>query len=105
MLVTLLAQFTVWQYGRGVVRTAAIEAARAAAPDGAPAGSCERRFDDVRATLLGGAVGDGIGAPRCLITDDRVVVSVSVTFRAWLPISPDWSFDVVAVATRERVVT
>lgn len=99
---TLLAQFAVWQYGRGAVQAATQEAARAAAPLGAAPDACARRFDQVRHGLLGGSLGDGVGPVRCR-ADERVVeVSVDVAFERWLPISPDWSFTVTAVVVRER---
>jgi hypothetical protein len=99
---TLLAQFAVWQYGRGAVRAAAQEAARAAAPLEAPPDACTRRFDQVRSGLLGGALGDGVGPVRCEVTDGLVQVRADVTFERWLPISPDWSFTVTAVAVKEQ---
>ena len=99
---TLLAQFAVWQYGRGAVRAAAQEAARAAAPLGAPPDTCGRRFEQVRTGLLGGRLGEGVGPVRCDTEGELVSVSVDVTFQRWLPISPDWSFTVRAVAIKER---
>lgn len=99
---TLLAQFAVWQYGRGAVRSAAEEAARAAAPLAADPGACTRRFEEVRTGLLGGRLGDGVGAPRCRLVGDLVEVSADVRFERWLPISPDWSFTVTAVALKEQ---
>jgi hypothetical protein len=99
---TLLAQFAVWQYGRGAVRAAAQEAARAAAPLGAPPDACARRFDQVRSGLLGGRLGDGVGPVRCQVTGSVVEVTAEVTFERWLPISPDWSFTVTAVAVKEQ---
>lgn len=101
MILTLFVQFAVWQYGRGVLRSAALEAARAQAGLDAPAGSCEQRFEEVRSELLGGDLGEQVSAVRCDVSAERVVVSVDADFKAWLPISPDWSFTVEAVAVRE----
>jgi hypothetical protein len=98
---TLFAQFAVWQYGRGAVRSAALEAARAAAPMEAVPGACERRFDDVTNGLLGGPLGDQVSPPVCDVGTDLVVVSADVRFEPWLPISPEWSFTVTATAVRE----
>jgi hypothetical protein len=99
---TLLCQFSVWQYGRGAVRAAAQEAARAGAPLGATEEECLRRFDQVRSGLLGGRLGSGIGHPRCDVAGPLVEVTVEVTFERWLPISPDWSFSVTALAVKEE---
>lgn len=101
VMFTVFAQFAVWQYGRGVLRSAALEAARAGAPHGALPGACERRFDDVREGLLAGAMAAEVSAPRCLIAADTVTVVVDASFQRWLPISPDWSFTVTAIAARE----
>jgi len=98
---TMFAQFAVWQYGRGVVRSAALEAARAAAPFGALPQACERRFDDVKQGLLGGPIGAQVSPPRCEIDDETVTVSVDAQFQKWLPMSPDWNFTVTAIAARE----
>lgn len=101
MIFTLFAQFAVWQYGRGAVRSAALEAARASAALNATPGICERRFSDVREGLLGGPLGAQVSEPSCVIGVDVVTVTASVDFERWLPISPDWSFTVTAVAARE----
>lgn len=101
MFVALLVQFAVWQYGRGVLRSAAMEAARAGAVLDARDGACERRFESVRSALLSGRLGDQVGDARCEVTDELVTVSVDARFERWLPISPDWSFTVTAIAVRE----
>lgn len=101
IMLTLFTQFAVWQYGRGVLRSAALEAARSEAVLDAGVGLCEQRFNQVRTELLGGQMGAGVGAPTCTLYEDRVVVSVEAHFEHWLPISPDWDFTVTAVATRE----
>ena len=98
---TLFAQFAVWQYGRGVARSATLEAARAVAPLGAPTSACQRRFEEVAGGLLGGPLGEQISAPRCEVGADLVVVAADVRFEPWLPISPAWSFTVTATAVRE----
>lgn len=95
------AQYSVWLYGRGTVRSAALEAARAASPLEALPGACERRFDDVRSGLLGGTLGDQVGSARCVIGPEVVVVTANVDFEPWLPVSPGWSFTVTATSVRE----
>ncbi len=101
VMLTILVQFAAWQYGRGVLRSAALEGARAGSAFGVPAGLCERRFDEIRGDLLGGSMGDGVGPATCAVADDRVTVSVDARFEAWLPVMPGWSFTVTAVSTRE----
>ncbi len=101
IMLTLFTQFAVWQYGRGVLRSAALEAARSEATLDSGEGACLRRFEQVRSDLLGGKMGDGVGQATCTLLDDRVVVTVSARFERWLPISPDWQFTVTAIAARE----
>ena len=98
--VTVLAQFSVWQYVRGVARSAAQEAARSASVDPAP-GVCERRFESVVDGLLAGPLGDQVGTPSCVVDGDVVTVTSTVQLQRWLPISPDWTFEVQALAVRE----
>lgn len=103
LTLTFFVQIVAWQYARGVVRSAAMEAARAAAPVDADPGACLRRFETVRDQLLGGNLGDGVGPARCDVGDDEVAVSVDVRLEGWLPGSPDWVFTVDGIAVRERV--
>ncbi len=98
----LLVQFVAWQYGRGVVRAALDEGARVGAPAEAGLGDCEARALDVLADLLGGTMGDEV-AVRCTQSGTQVVAEATVTFRAWLPPSPDWSFRVAASARKEAL--
>ncbi|MFW2380598.1 MAG: hypothetical protein ACN4GZ_02485 [Acidimicrobiales bacterium] len=99
----LITQFAVWQYGRGAVQSAANDAARSAAAFGAAPGTCEAVFDAARGDLLGGSLGKGVGAPRCSVGGEFAEVVVPVTFGKWLPISPDWNFEVRATAAVERL--
>ncbi len=99
----LIAQFAVWQYGRGAVQSAANEAARASASFGADAGDCFRTFEDARGDLLGGSLGAGVGTPQCTTGGEFAEVIVPVTFKRWVPFSPDWSFQVRAISATERL--
>ena len=99
----LITQFAVWQYGRGAVQAAANDAARSAAAYGAEPGTCEAVFGTARHDLLGGSMGDGVGVPRCGVGGEFAEIVVPVTFRRWLPISPDWNFEVRATAAVERL--
>jgi hypothetical protein len=98
----LLVQFVVWQYGRGVVRASLDEAARAGAPADAGPAECEARAASVLADLMGGPLGDDV-AVACTETANQVIAEAHVTFHAWLPLTPDWTFQVAATAHKERV--
>ncbi len=98
----LLVQFAVWQYGRGVVRSALDEGARLGAPAEAGPADCEERARAVVSDLMGGAMGNEVSI-RCTETATQVLAEATVTFRAWLRPSPDWSFKVAASARKESL--
>jgi hypothetical protein len=99
----LIAQFAVWQYGEGAVRAAANDAVRASAAHGSDDSACGVVFDRARMAVLGGSLGSGVGEPRCSRGPEFTELVVPVTFSRWVPFSPDWSFEVRAVAVTERL--
>lgn len=93
----------VYLYGRGVVRSAVDEAARAGSRVGADsARQCQERARDVLGNLLGGTMGQGV-AVACAEEDGVMRARADVRFQAWLPPVPDWSFRVTGVVIKERV--
>lgn len=101
LLVVALTNVVVFQYGRGVVRAALDEGARAGVRTTAGVPECEARAGDVLADLLGGAMGAGV---TLACTDDGVLLraTAEVVFVGWLPAVPDWAFTAEASAVRER---
>jgi hypothetical protein len=99
LLVAVAANLVVYQYGRGVVRVAVDEAARAGSRVADGAEECERRGGAVLADLLGGAMGHGVTL-RC--ADDGAAVSAAATvhFQGWAPGVGDWRFDLSARVAR-----
>ena len=102
LAITIVVQFVVWQYVRGTVRAAAQEAARTASVFDAEPGACERRFESVVAGLLSGPLSEQVSEPVCAHEAELVTVSAEVRLERWLPMSPDWSFVIEAVAVREQ---
>jgi hypothetical protein len=98
----LLLQFVVWQYGRGVVRSALDEGARAGAVASADPGTCEDRAHDVLDDLLAGRLGRDVNV-TCADEGDEIVARARVTFRSWLAPTPDWTFAVAATAAKESL--
>ena len=97
-------QMAVWQYGRGAVRSALNEAARAGA--GFETGgelACQAQFDDAIAGLLGGSLGSGVQPVRCIEGTETYTAVTTVTFNEWVPVTGDWTFTVSAVAAKERL--
>lgn len=98
----LLIQFVVWQYGRGVVRAALDEGARAGAVASAEPRTCEYRAHDVLKDLLAGRLGQDVDL-SCADEGDEIVARARVTFRSWLAPAPDWTFAVAATAVKEQL--
>jgi hypothetical protein len=95
-----LAQLVVWQYGRGSVRAALDEAARAGAGTAGGLAACEERADAVLRDLLGGSMGDEVQV-SCRDDGSGIVAEASVVFRSWMPPMPDWTFTSAASAPFE----
>lgn len=104
VLFTALANLVVFQYGRGVVRAALDEGARAGAralgQDAAAIAACELRAASARDGLVSGRLADGIDL-RCLAGPETIAARAVVRFDGWLPLIPDWRFEEVATALRE----
>lgn len=102
LLLAMAANLIAWQYGRGVVRAALDEGARAGAHLPADVGTCEERARAAVRDLLGGAMGEAVHI-RCWIEADTVVAEADVTFASWVDPIPDWRFTTRAVAVAERL--
>lgn len=98
LLFLALANLVVVQYGRGVVRSALEQGARAGTVSGAIA--CERAAESVIVDLLGGRMSDDLTI-SCIVEGEVVVASGSASFESWTPFAPDFSFSMVSQATAE----
>jgi len=96
-----LVNFVAFQYGRGAVRAAVDEAARAGSRASASEAVCAERARDVLGDLLGGAMGRNVEV-TCTDRGTRMEARATATFLGWVPPVPDWHFTVAAVAVRER---
>lgn len=97
----LLLQFLFWQYGRGAVRSALDEGARAGAATTNP-DECQRRAQASLQQLLGGDMGAHTTI-TCAQTPQTMTANASVTFPAWLTFVPDWTFQLEAAAAIETI--
>lgn len=97
----MLANMLVWSYGRGVLRAALDEGARAGARAADAVAECERRAGAVLGDLLGGTMGAQVEPVRCRADGDRVVATTTARFSGWLPAVPGWTLQLEALATRE----
>jgi len=87
-LFVALANLVVVQYGRGAVRSALEQGARAGTVGGME--RCEETAIQVVEDLLGGRMSDGL-IVGCSLSGAGVVAEAEVTFRSWTPLTPDFS--------------
>jgi len=99
ILFLALANLVVVQYGRGAIRSALEQGARA----GAVAGSsdqCEATAGHVIGQLLGGRMSDGL-AIRCSVSGGQMIAVGSTVFETWTPLAPDITAALQAAAVIE----
>lgn len=102
VLFTSVANLVVYQYIRGVVRSALDEGVRQGSrvgPDATTA--CARTAQAVLTDLAGGGLGDQVAFHGCGQRGAVVTASATASLRGWLPMVPDWTFDVTAEAVQE----
>ena len=93
--------FVIYQYGRGVVRSAVDQAAQAGSRASASTDTCQARADEALDNLAGGTLGDNITV-SCADNGQFVTATATATFSSLLDVIPDYSFTVDAVATKEH---
>jgi hypothetical protein len=91
-LFLVFANLVVVQYGRGAVRSALEQGARAGALS-ASVEACELKAAEVLQELLGGRMSDGI-TPRCSLGPSRVTAEASATFDSWTGLTPDFDISI-----------
>jgi len=97
------ANLGVYMYGRGAVRDALDEGARAGARvDVDSAVVCQQRVQATLDNIFGGSMGRGVSV-TCEDVDGVVRAHAQVLFRSFLPPVPDWRFDATATVIKERV--
>lgn len=95
LLFVTFANLVVIQYGRGAVRSALEQGARAGAVASSSA-ECERVARDVVGQLLGGRMSDHL-VVVCGPDGSTMAASANATFQSWTPFTPDFE---VAMTTR-----
>ena len=94
-----LLQFAVFTYGRGVVRAALDEGARAGSKVADSVERCQDRAAETMSALLRGTMGAGV-AIDCRDDGEVVLAHADVRFVAWAPAMPDWTFSITATSRR-----
>lgn len=96
-----LANFVVFQYGRGALRTAVEQGVRSGSRASADLGDCEQRGNEAIDAVLGGSMGDDAEL-SCSQSGDVVTATATATFEGWIDIVPDWDVTVSASAQKEQ---
>jgi hypothetical protein len=99
LLFLVLANLVVVQYGRGALRSALDQGARAGAVSSS-VDECRQRIEDVLGQLLGGRMGDSVET-SCRIGPGMVTASARAVFASWTPFTPEFVIEMTAQATRE----
>ena len=94
-----LLQLAVFTYGRGVVRAALDEGARAGSKVTDSIDRCQDRAAETMSGLLAGTMGEGV-VIACDDDGERVLAHAEVRFAAWAPAMPDWTFSITATSRR-----
>lgn len=100
VLLTGVIQVITFQYGKGTVRAALDEGARAGSRSGEPVAACQARAADVLDDLLGGPMGDGVTV-TCADGGDRVVATAVVHFDGWFGRLTGYDSTLFASAAKE----
>jgi hypothetical protein len=98
ILFLALANLVVVQYGKGAVRSALEQGARAGTTAGIAA--CEHTARQVLDDLLGGRMSDGL-VVSCSLSGRAMVSAASVVFESWTPLTPDFAFSLSSAAVVE----
>ena len=101
ILLTGIIQVIVFEYGKGTVRAALDEAARAAARSTTSVETCQARAANVLHDLLGGEMGNGVDV-TCTDAGDRIVVTANVHFAGWFGSLTDYDGTLTASAAKEN---
>jgi hypothetical protein len=100
VVVVGIIQVIVFQYGKGTVRAALDEAARAGARSATSVSTCQERAADVLGDLLAGTLGDGVEV-SCADDGERILVTAFVHFDGWFGPLTDYDAVLTASAAKE----
>ena len=101
LVLVWLANLVVFQYGRGAVRAAINEGARAGARVSASEETCQARAQQLVDDLLSGPLGGGITI-TCTEVGGTMRARASGSFASWMPPVPNWTIDQTAVVRRSQ---
>lgn len=88
-------------YGQSVVRAALDDGVRAGSRVDAGPAVCELRAQETIDDLIPGSLGDGVGAPSCVVSGGVLVASITATFSSPLADSLSWTINLEARGVQE----
>lgn len=100
MVFVSMVNVLLFVYGRGVIRAAVDEGARAGSFADAGVAECQARAANALADLLGGSVGSGVSV-TCADTGAESVATADAVLRSPIPGFGDWAFQLEARAVKE----
>lgn len=100
LLFVMLCNAIVYQYGRGVIRSALDEGVRSGSRASGSTSTCQEAAEEVRHGLLGGPIGAHVSL-RCGLVAGQVRATASGYLPSWLPLVPDWPVELSATAVKE----
>lgn len=103
VVLVVIANLIVFEYGQGVVRSAVDQGVREGARAATPEATCRAAAQQVIDDLLGGrtaSMGGGV-AISCSLVGGRLHATATGRFRSWLRPVPDWTFTSTATAAAE----
>jgi hypothetical protein len=104
LLFVMLCNAIVYQYGRGVIRSALDEGVRSGSRASGSPSACVQAAEEVRRSLLGGPIGAHVSM-RCGLVAGQVHATASGYLPSWLPLVPDWPLTLSATAVKEPFTT
>lgn len=102
LLFVAFVNLVLYQYGKGAVRSALDEGARAASAAEAPLDRCTAKADEVLGSLLSGSMGDQV-VVTCEVSGGLVVARATGVFPRFSFLVPDFTLDETAAAVKEQL--
>lgn len=102
LLFVAFVNLVLYQYGRGAVRSALDEGARAGSAAESTAARCEDKANEVLGSLLSGSMGQTV-VVTCTVSGGAMVANGTGLFPHFSPFVPDFPVNETAVAVKEQL--
>lgn len=102
LLFVAFVNLVLYQYGRGAVRSALDEGARAGSAAESTAVRCEDKVAEVLDSLLSGSMGAAVNFD-CFVSGGTMTATATGIFPHFSPFVPDYVLNETAVAVKEQL--